>query len=60
MLTNVFTKITLRYKKFFWNTQLMSVIIFHVLLASEFESDIRLAPSRLDFAACDVTIFWTQ
>ena len=52
--------ITLRYKKIFWNTQLMSVIIFYVLLATESESDISFAPSRLDFAACEVTFFGKQ
>ena len=52
--------ITLRYKKKFWNSQLMSVIIFYVFLATESESDISFAPSRLDFAACEVTIFGKQ
>ena len=36
----------------------MSVIIFYVLLATESESDISFAPSRLDFAAFKVTNFW--
>ena len=35
----------------------MSVIIFYVLLATECESDISFAQSRLDFAAREVTIF---
>ena len=34
----------------------MSAINFYVLLATESESDISFATSRLDFAACDVTI----
>ena len=34
----------------------MSVIIFYVFLATESESDIIFAPSRLDFAACEVNI----
>ena len=38
----------------------MSVIISCVFLAAESESDIGFAPSRLDFAACEVTIFGKQ
>ena len=38
----------------------MSVVIFYVLLATESESDISFSPSRLDFAACEVTIFGKQ
>ena len=38
----------------------MSVIISYVLSATESESDISFAPSRLDFAACEVTIFEKQ
>ena len=45
---------------FFWNTQMMSVIISYVLLANESESDISFAQSRLDFAAWEVTIFGKQ
>ena len=48
---------SLRYRKKFWNTQLMSMIIFYVFLAAESDSDIRFPPSRLDFAAHEVTIF---
>ena len=36
----------------------MSMIIFYVFLAAEWNSDIRFAPTRLDFAAYEVTIFW--
>ena len=36
------------------------MIIFYVLLATESKSDISFAPSRLDFAACEVTIFGKQ
>ena len=43
-----------------WNTQLMSLIIFYVLLATDSESDIHFAPSRLDFAAFEMTIFGKQ
>ena len=43
-----------------WNTQLMSVIIFYVFLAADSASDISFAPSQLDFAACEVTIFGKQ
>ena len=60
MLTSQIRLITLRYKKKIWNAQLMSVIIFYVLLATESESDISFAPSRLDFAAWEVTIFGKQ
>ena len=38
----------------------MSVIIFYVFLAAESESDITFAQSRLDFAACEKTIFGKQ
>ena len=38
----------------------MSVVIFYVFLAAESETDISFAPSRLDFAACEVTIFGKQ
>ena len=38
----------------------MSVIIYYVFLAAESESDISFAPSRLDFAASEVTIFGKQ
>ena len=38
----------------------LSVIIFYVLLSTESEYDISLVPSRLDFAACKVTIFGKQ
>ena len=38
----------------------MSVIIYYVFFAAESESDISFAPSRLDFAACEVTIFGKQ
>ena len=38
----------------------MSVIIFYVFLATESKSDIRFAPSRLDFVAWEVTIFGKQ
>ena len=38
----------------------MSVIIFYVFLGAESESDISFAPSRLNFAACEVTIFGNQ
>ena len=38
----------------------MSVVIFYVLLATESESDISFAPSRLDFSACEVTNFRKQ
>ena len=38
----------------------MSVIIFYVFLATESESDISFASSRLDFAACEVTILGKQ
>ena len=51
--------ITLRYRKN-WNTQLMSMIIFYVFLAAESDSDIHFAPSGLDFAAHEVTIFRKQ
>ena len=47
-------------QKKIWNTQLMSVIISYVLLATESEFDISFASSRLDFAACEVTIFGKQ
>ena len=53
------TIITVLQKKF-WNTQLMSVIFSYVLLATESESDISFAPSRLDFDAWGVTIFGKQ
>ena len=43
-----------------WNTQLMSMILFYVFLAAESDSDIRFPPSRLDFAAHEVTIFRKQ
>ena len=45
---------------FFWNTQLISVIISYVLLSTESESEISFAPLRLDFAACEGTIFGKQ
>ena len=35
---------------------MMSMIIFYVFLAAESDSDIRFPPSRLDFAAQEVTI----
>ena len=38
----------------------MSVIIYYVLLATESESDISVAQTRLDYAACEVTIFGKQ
>ena len=38
----------------------MSIIIFYVFFAAESESDVSFAPSRLDFAACEVTIFGKQ
>ena len=38
----------------------MSVIIFYVFLATESENEISFAQSRLDFAACEVTIFGKQ
>ena len=38
----------------------MSMIIFYVFLAAESDSDIRFPPSRLDFAAHEVTIFRKQ
>ena len=38
----------------------MSVTIFYVFLAAESESDISFAPSRLDFAACEIIIFGKQ
>ena len=47
-------------ENFFWNKQLMSMIIFNVFLAAESDSDIRFPPSRLDFAAHEVTIFRKQ
>ena len=47
-------------ENFFWNTQLMSMIIFYVFLAAESDSDICFPPSRLDFAAHEVTIFRKQ
>ena len=50
---------TLRYKKI-WNTQFMSMAIYYVLLAAESEFDISFAPSSLDFAVCEVTIFGKQ
>ena len=33
---------------------------FLCILAAESESDINFAPSRLDFAVCEVTIFGKQ
>ena len=53
-------RITLRYKNFFWNTQLMSVIIFYVFLVTESDSEISIASSRLDSATYEVTIFGKQ
>ena len=50
------TKITLRYRKNV-NTQLVSLIIFYVFLAAEFEFNIRLSPSRLYLAVKEVDIF---
>ena len=50
-------RITLRYRKKFWNTQLMSMIIFYVFLAAESEFNIRFSPSRLDFSVQEVEIF---
>ena len=47
-------------QKKIWNTWLISVIIFYVFLATESKSEISFAPSRLDFAACEVTIFGKQ
>ena len=35
----------------------MSLIKFYILLATESESDISFDPSRLDFTACEATIF---
>ena len=42
------------------NKQLMSMIDCYVFLAAESHSDIRFPPSRLDFAAHEVTIFRKQ
>ena len=49
--------ITLRYKFFFWNTQMMSMTIFYVFVATESESDICFASSRLDLAVPKLWIF---
>ena len=53
----IFSYNSLRYKKKFWNTQLMSMIIFYVILAAESEFDICFSPSHLDFAVQELEIF---
>ena len=45
---------------FFWNAQLMSMIVFYVFFATESDFDIRFSLACLDFAAHEVTIFRNQ
>ena len=50
--------ITLHTEENFKNTQIMRMIIFHVFLAAESESDISFSPTRLDFAAYDYEVYF--
>ena len=56
--TSVFLDYTALQKKFKYTID--ECDHFYVLLVTESESDISFAPSRLDFAAWEVTIFGKQ
>ena len=52
--------ITLSYRKKILSTQIMRMIIFHVFVAAESETNISFSKTRLDFDAHEVTIFRKQ